>query len=102
MTLLERYRYYGELIVNVFRWDLQLHFFWGFILTLGGVYWQPLLFSGVLVTLVKEALDVWSKGNWSWGDFWSGLGGCVLAIVFLLSVELLSWQEMVSTVQKVV
>ncbi|ABB38654.2 hypothetical protein Dde_1857 [Oleidesulfovibrio alaskensis G20] len=93
MTLLERYRYYGEMIVNFFRLDLQLHFFWGFVLTLCGVYWQPLLLSGLIVTVVKEALDVWSKGHWSWGDFWCGIGGCVLALGFLMSVELISWDE---------
>lgn len=90
MTVLERYQQYGSWVVAFFRWDLQLHFFWGFVLTLCGVYWQPLLFSGLLVTVVKEALDVWSKGHWSWGDFWSGVGGCALAGGFLFSVGLLA------------
>ncbi|MCI5142082.1 MAG: hypothetical protein D3909_10245, partial [Candidatus Electrothrix sp. ATG1] len=42
-------------------WDLQLHFFWGFILTLLGVYWSPLYASGIIVTIVKEGLDLWSN-----------------------------------------
>ncbi|AGW13590.1 hypothetical protein [Megalodesulfovibrio gigas] len=85
MTLLESYRKLGTKTMSVFRLDLQVHFFWGFILTLLGVYWWPLFASGVVVTLVKEALDLWSKKHWSWGDTWSGLLGCLCAAGFIVT-----------------
>jgi len=75
--------------MQIFRWDLQLHFFWGFILTLLGVYWQPLFLSGVVVTLVKEALDLWSKDLWSWDDVWLGIVGSGVALLYLFSVNLI-------------
>lgn len=75
--------------MRIFRWDLQLHFFWGFILTLLGVYWQPLYLSGVVVTLVKEALDLWSKGLWSWDDVGLGIVGSGVALLYLFSVNLI-------------
>ncbi len=65
--------------------DLQLHFFWGFSLTLLGVYWIPFLLTGVIVTLIKELFDLWSKDHWSWGDFWWGIIGSGVALFFLYS-----------------
>lgn len=79
MNTLEMYRQAGNWIMQVFRWDLQLHFFWGFVLTLLGEYWLPLSASGIVVTVIKELLDLWSKGEWSWGDFWWGVAGCFAA-----------------------
>ena len=83
MNLLPLYKKAGDIVMAIFRWDLQLHFFWGFVLTLLGTFWFPLYFSGLIVTLVKEALDLWSKEHWSWGDVILGLTGCVAAVVFL-------------------
>jgi hypothetical protein len=80
MTLLTTYKKYGNLIMDIFRLDLQVHFFWGFFLTLGGIYWTPLFYAGFVVTIIKEALDLWSKGHWSWGDFWWGIGGSLIAL----------------------
>ena len=89
MRVLKEYRKYGTIVMRIFRWDLQLHFFWGFILTLLGAYWQPLYSAGVVVTLAKEALDLWSKGLWSWDDVWLGIGGSGAALLFLFSVNLI-------------
>jgi len=83
MSLLTTYRKYGEKIMDLFRLDLQVHFFWGFFLTLGGIYWPPLYSAGIIVTVVKEALDLWSKGLWSWGDFWWGLAGSFLGLILV-------------------
>ncbi len=69
--------------MKFFRWDLQLHFFWGFILTLPGAYWPPLYSAGIVLTLIKEGLDLWSKGRWSWDDVWWGIAGSVLALIYL-------------------
>jgi len=90
VTLLARYQRAAVVVMSIFRWDLQLHFFWGFILTLTGVWWSPLYSSGVVVTLVKEALDLWSKGEWSWDDVWLGLIGCVAAAGFLWGLGVVS------------
>ncbi len=87
--MLKEYKEYGIIVMRIFRWDLQLHFFWGFILTLLGVYWQPLYLSGVVVTLVTEALDLWSKGLWSWDDVGLGIVGSGVALLYLFSVNLI-------------
>lgn len=89
MNLLSRHQQAGEKIMQIFRWDLQLHFFWGFLLTLCGVYWQPLLAAGIVITIIKEFLDLWSKDHWSWGDFWWGTIGSAAALLFLRSLGLL-------------
>jgi hypothetical protein len=72
------------MIMHIFRLDLQVHFFWGLFLSLAGIYWPPLLAAGFVVTVVKEALDLWSKGHWSWGDFWWGTAGSALGVWFVL------------------
>ncbi|EGJ50094.1 hypothetical protein Desaf_1758 [Desulfocurvibacter africanus subsp. africanus str. Walvis Bay] len=81
MSRLESYKNAELAILRFFRWDLQLHFFWGFALTLLGQYWAPLYGAGLAVTLVKEALDLWSKKCWCWGDFWCGIAGCRAAFL---------------------
>lgn len=91
MSLLERYQYWGNLVMRIFRFDLQAHFFWGFALTLLGVYWTPLYFSGIGVTILKEALDLWSKQLWSWDDVWLGIIGSLFAFIYLYSLDLLPW-----------
>jgi hypothetical protein len=83
MDLLQTYQKKAISVMRIFRWDLQLHFFWGFVLTLLGVFWSPLYGAGVGVTLIKEALDLWSKGRWSWDDVWCGLLGSGAALAFL-------------------
>lgn len=79
-ALRERYLTWGDAVMGIFRWDLQLHFFWGFSLTLFGEAWWPLYGAGIVVTAAKEALDLWSKRRWSWGDFASGLAGSAAAL----------------------
>jgi hypothetical protein len=69
--------------MRYFRLDLQLHFFWSLFLTLLAIFWPPLICLGLVATVVKEALDLWSKGHWSWDDFWFGFVGWLLAIIFL-------------------
>ena len=87
--MLSEYKWAAVIVMRIFRWDLQLHFFWGFILTLLGVYWFPLYLSGIVVTLVKEALDLWSKELWSWDDVWLGIIGSIVALAYLYSIDLL-------------
>lgn len=85
MLIVELYQKIGLKTMAIFRLDLQAHFFWGFLLTLLGIYWWPLFASGVVVTLIKEALDLWSKRHWCWGDTWAGLLGCFCAAGFILT-----------------
>ncbi|MGR0482870.1 MAG: hypothetical protein ACTFAL_16120 [Candidatus Electronema sp. V4] len=89
MTLLERYQHWGERVMRIFRFDLQTHFFWGFALTLLGVYWPPLYLSGLAVNVIKEALDLWSKQLWSWDDVVLGTAGWLTALGYLHSLDLL-------------
>jgi hypothetical protein len=87
--MLSEYKRVVVIVMRIFRWDLQLHFFWGFILTLLGVYWSPLYLSGIVVTLVKEGLDLWSKELWNWDDVWLGIIGSVVSLAYLYSIDFL-------------
>lgn len=70
-------------LLRVVRMDLQLHFFWSFVLTLFGVFWSPMLAAGLFITALKEFLDWVALKGWSWGDFWFGIAGALMALVFL-------------------
>jgi len=76
---------FEERVLSVFRMDLQLHFFWSFSLTVLGLFWPPMLWSGIVVTVGKEAFDIAARKGWSWGDFWWGMAGAGAggAFVFL-------------------
>ena len=73
-------------VMHYFRPDLQLHFFWSFFLTMLAIFWLPLLWLGIIATIIKEGLDWWSKGHWSWDDFWCGFAGWIFAIIFLHNI----------------
>ena len=64
---------------QVFREDLQLHFLWSYFLTMLAIFWPIMIYSGVVATLIKEALDLWSKGRWNWDDVAFGIVGAFLA-----------------------
>ncbi len=72
-------------VLKTFRMDLQLHFFWSFTLTILGVFWFPLFWSGVGITIIKETLDFYAGKGWSWGDFWFGIAGSCMAYLFYLA-----------------
>lgn len=74
---------YEKAVLSVIRMDLQLHFFWSFTLTVLAVFWSPLLYAGIIVTLVKESLDLAAQKGWSWGDVIWGIAGWIAALVFL-------------------
>ncbi len=77
MHSLERFE---KKILAIFRMDLQLHFFWSLCLTLLAVYWSPMLYSGIVITVGKETLDVVAQKGWSWGDFFYGMAGAGIGI----------------------
>ena len=72
----------SEIIFHV-RPDLQLHFFWAMFLTLFAILWQPLIYIGLVATILKEALDLWAKGHWSWDDFVFGVMGWIMGAYFV-------------------
>ncbi len=78
---------FEQRVVKIFRMDLQLHFFWSFTLTLLGLFWEPLLLSGLAITVIKEGLDYLAQKGWSWGDFWFGIVGAVAAMTFIWPLE---------------
>ena len=78
--------YYKKLtgfLLRYFRLDLQLHFLWSFFLTMFAIFWLPLVWLGLIATIIKEALDWGSKGHWSWDDFIFGTFGWIFGIIFL-------------------
>ena len=62
----------------------QLHFFWAFSVTTLAVFWQPLLVSGLVVTVAKEIMDKKHPlHNFSWKDCAWGLGGWITGLVIV-------------------
>ena len=77
------YKIVAQTIITHIRADLQLHFFWAMFLTLFGVFWQPFIYLGLVATIIKEALDLWTKGHWSWDDFVFGVMGWIVGSWFV-------------------
>ena len=78
-----KYKILTDFLLRYFRLDLQLHFLWSFFLTMFAIFWLPLVWLGLIATIIKEALDLWSKGHWSWDDFIVGIFGWIFGIIFL-------------------
>ena len=70
-------------VISVIRMDLQLHFFWSFVLTIMAVFYEPFIISGLAVTVLKEGFDVMAQKGWSWGDVIWGIAGFFAGIIFL-------------------
>jgi len=77
------YQRIATTILSYLRFDLQLHFFWAMFLTLFAVFWQPFIYLGLIATVLKEALDLWSKGHWSWDDVVFGVAGSIVGAYFV-------------------
>ncbi len=80
MHYLEKYE---KKLLEIIRMDLQLHFFWSFSLTILAVFWKPFIASGLIITILKEILDVAAKKGWSWGDVIWGICGFIAGLYFL-------------------
>ena len=78
-----QYKKLTDFLLRYFRLDLQLHFLWSFFLTMFAIFWLPLIWLGIIATIIKEGLDLWSKGHWSWDDFIVGTFGWIFGIIFL-------------------
>ena len=65
--------------------DEQLQFFWAFTLTIvGNKIWTPLLFLGLLATLIKEYWDKYNPPHkWEWRDVGAGVCGWIIGILCL-------------------
>ena len=81
--MINLYKKLTDFLLLYVRLDLQLHFLWSFFLTMFAIFWLPLIWLGLIATIVKEGLDLWSKGHWSWDDFIFGTFGWILGIIFL-------------------
>ena len=73
----------SKILLADFRADLQLHFFWSFLLTSLAVFFPLMIWSGLILTLVKETLDLWTKGSWNWDDIVYGVIGWIVGLLFL-------------------
>tara|TARA_B100000427_G_scaffold276067_1_gene244824 strand:+ start:60 stop:305 length:246 start_codon:yes stop_codon:yes gene_type:complete len=69
-----------------FRTDLQLHFLWSFFLTTFAVFFPFMIWTGLIATIIKEALDLWIKGRWNWDDVICGIAGWITALLFLQQI----------------
>ena len=81
--MINLYKKLTDFLLLYVRLDLQLHFLWSFFLTMFAIFWLPLIWLGLIATIVKEGLDLWSKGHWSWDDFIFGTFGWIFGIIFL-------------------
>jgi len=79
----EIYKNITQVIVDLFRYDLQLHMLWSFFLSMFGIIWYPLVLTGFMATVIKELLDLWIKDHWSWDDFIFGVIGNFIAIILI-------------------
>jgi len=62
----------------------QLHFFWAFSVTTLAVFWQPLLVSGLVVTVAKEVLDhKHPLHKFSWKDMGYGIAGWIVGLIIV-------------------
>ena len=77
------YRQIAQTVTLYLRFDLQLHFLWAMFLTLFAVFWQPFIYLGLVATVLKESLDLWTKGHWSWDDFVFGVMGWIMGAYFV-------------------
>jgi hypothetical protein len=77
------YKIVAQTTITHIRADLQLHFFWAMFLTLLAVFWQPFIYLGLVATVIKESLDLWTKGHWSWDDFVFGVMGWIIGAYFV-------------------
>ena len=73
----------SKLLLAHFRTDLQLHFLWSFFLTASAIFFPYMIWSGLIATFIKEALDLWTKGKWNWDDIVYGIAGWIFALLFL-------------------
>ena len=80
------YKKLTDFLLKHFRFDLQLHFLWSFFLTMLGIFWLHFAWLVIIATIIKEGLDLWSKGHWSWDDFWYGLAGWICGITFFYNI----------------
>jgi len=80
------YKKIATRIMRYFRFDLQLHFFWSLFLTLLAIFWLHFIWLGLIATIIKEGLDLWSKGHWSWDDFWCGFVGWIIGVYMIVAV----------------
>ena len=70
-------------ITKKFRFDLQLHMLWSFLLSMFGIIWYPLVITGFIATVIKESFDLWIKGHWSWDDVVFGIIGNIIAVILI-------------------
>ena len=73
----------SKTLLTYCRTDLQLHFLLSFFLTTLAVFFPYMIWSGLIATLIKEALDLWIKGRWNWDDIVYGIAGWNFALLFL-------------------
>ena len=76
----------SKIFLTYFRTDLQLHFLWSFFLTTLAVFLPFMIWSGLIATLIKEALDLRIKGKWNWDDIVYGVVGWIFALLFLQQI----------------
>ena len=48
-----QYKKLTDFLLRYFRLDLQLHFLWSFFLTMFAIFWLPLVWLGIIGTIIK-------------------------------------------------
>jgi len=43
--------------------------------------------SGIIITVLKGYLDVVAQKGWRWGDFFWGIAGFLIGIIFLTQID---------------
>ena len=77
----------NDIIESLYKYqEVQLHFFWSFTLSVIGHWiWSPLIFLGLIATILKELWDAKSYNHsFSLKDILYGLIGQGVAIIVLV------------------
>jgi len=77
----------NDIIESLYKYqEVQLHFFWSFTLSVIGHWiWPPLVFLGLIATILKELWDAKSYNHsFSLKDILYGLIGQGVAIIVLV------------------
>ena len=77
----------NDIIESLYKYqEVQLHFFWSFTLSVIGHWiWPPLIFLGLIATILKELWDSKNKNHsFSLKDILYGLIGQGVAIIVLV------------------
>lgn len=75
---------YLRMVKLPFQYDKIKHFIAGFMLSIFGIFWFPLILLGVIFAFGKENYDYKYGGNVDFNDFLATVIGSIVAVIIVL------------------